>query len=323
MVRCRNFFVLVIALFLYTGCQSSQGEEYQLVDQSQKRYWSPVWSPDGQQILYTTQEFTYQFMVLDINSGETRELSINTEGAGSPSTIHWPKDGEISYSLSYGDANGETFSTLATYDLTENKGQDLLSEDRIFNACWNEPTRSYILLMQRPVDHALRFHGNAVVAYDPQGETLSIIFRVLGRGKRITDIACSGADGLVTAVVETRGSRDTKNALVVANIQTGQRRTIFETTNRSLHDPTWSPDGEWLAVREIRFRKDMPMISTMLISANGRETHVIMSPDSPLTPSHIAWSPLDNRLLISTSTGIPFLRSYSLYTIDLSPWLED
>jgi hypothetical protein len=221
-----HLFLLLLATLLSGGCQGSVSDEYQLLHHGQGIYNHPVWSPDGHQILYM-QRPGEQFVVLDLKDSQEKELPISTEGIAGPTTVHWPTDDTISYSLSYTEETGKRISRLATYDLDQNREQIILSEGRIYEACWSEPTESYVFVMRVPFDRA-QVYGNVLVAYNQQDDSLMTIFRA-GREKRIVDVACDRVNGMVAAIVREGTTEKITSTLIVSNIQTGGRKTVFET----------------------------------------------------------------------------------------------
>jgi Tol biopolymer transport system component len=313
--------LLIGALFLASSCQRSADDSYQLIHQNHGEYRYPVWSPDGRQLLYL-QGPGEKFVILDIETGLETELTINTEGTSGPLTTHWPQDAEISYSLSFREPSNKIISSLAVYNLSSGEEQTILSNDRIYKACWSSPTKVYVFITRKPADDRW-IVGNTLTIYDPQENTLISLFSPR-YDERIIDLACDQSSGLVVAVLREGDTTRSQSTLAIIDIETGDQRNIFTSAQIDFDSPTWSPTGEWIAVRSLRGKADNPRPGIMLIptenTGDQHEPIVVMEASVRITPADIVWSPIDNQILIRTRSGF---RQYVLYTLDITSWLDD
>jgi hypothetical protein len=98
-------------------------------------------------------------------------------------------------------------------------------------------------------------------------------------------------------------------------------QTILESTSKMRFDePTWSPTGEWLAVRSIEGNLRHPIRGIWLIASDGSKTKPVDLPWSEAALAELEWSPRDNVLLVRLHEGI---FGYSLNLFDLGPWLDE
>jgi dipeptidyl aminopeptidase/acylaminoacyl peptidase len=316
-----KIFILVALLYLgslTSGCQQASNPDYELVHSGRGFYRNLTWSPDGERISFSTAPEA-QFFVVDLQDGQETSLPIDAKGIRGPSTMQWPIDGEISYSLSYIEPSEEINSFLTRYSLDDEETYPLLSSRQIFEACWSGPTQSYVLATHTARNY--RMYSNRLVVYDPVDESLVRLFRAVPPNGDVIDIACDQSQGRVAAVVRGGRSNRTWHSLIIFDIESQRSEAIFETLEISVIDsPTWSPDGNWIAIRTIQRRRDVPYRGIKLISVNDGEARIVMRPNASFSPGELAWSPDDNRLLFSSPHGF---RGYGLYILDLTPWLEE
>ena len=98
-----KFFILVALLYLgslTSGCQQTSNHDYELVHSGKSFYHDLTWSPDGEKISFSTSPEA-RFFLVDLQDGQETSLPIDAKGIRGPSTMQWPTEGEISYSLSY------------------------------------------------------------------------------------------------------------------------------------------------------------------------------------------------------------------------------
>lgn len=322
MDRVQNLVSLMLILLglsiVSSGCQRLVSDEYELLHNGRNAYRDLAWSPDGERISFVLKPNT-QFVLLDLKDGNEISLPVEIEGISGPSTLHWPTDNEISYSLSFREPSGRPISELSLLDIEQGESRLLFSGERIFKACWSRAAQAYIFVARRPASSDQSYYGNTLLIYDPQDETLASLFRA-PLDRSIIDISCEQSQGLVAIVVGGTGSARSVYSLFVLDIENPTSETVWETSQMRFDSPTWSPTGDWIAVRSLEGRPGSPLPGIMLISADGNETQVVMGPNSSFSPVEVAWSPIDNRLLFTTGQG---LGGYALYMLDLTPLLGE
>lgn len=314
----KNVGMLVIFLMLLatSSCLAINNEEaYHLVSQNKGQYDNVTWSPDGDKILVELED---QFATLSLNGIDERILPISLDDISGPSTLHWLSETQIAFSLSFREESGDRISNLMVYDLNQNKEQMLLSTDRIYEACWSQTEQVFVLVMRKPVDSDFHAYGNVLSVYNPQSNELSLLLQAR-HGRNIIDIDCGPSNSMI-AFVELEGDLgDDTHRLIIVDIPTKKQQIPFERSDIQFDSPTWSPDGKWIAVRSLQGQADSPIPGIMLIATDGSETRTVMEPNFSISPIEIAWSPVENLLLVRSKDGF---RKYSLYSLDLTPWLE-
>lgn len=305
----------LLILFAMSGCLANK-DAYQLIGQNEGQYDHVTWSPDGDKILVELEE---QFAILNQDGEVEQILPISLDDISGPSTLHWLSETQIAYSLSFREESGDRISNLMTYDLNQNKEQLLLSTDRINMACWNQAEQVFVLVMWKPTDLYITVEGNTLSTYDPKSNVLSQLLQV-SYGKYISGIACNPNDSSVALVVVEGELGDDTHRLIIIDLETEKRQTPFEASNMKFDSPTWSPDGKWIGVRSLQGQADSSIPGILLIAADGSETRSVMEPNLSIAPIEIAWSPVENLLLVRSKDGF---RKYSLHSLDLAPWLND
>lgn len=311
-----RMLIILLMLLVTSSCLAIDNKEaYHLVSQNKGQYDDVTWSPDGDKILIELED---HFATLNLDGTNERILPISLDDISGPSTLHWLSETQIAYSLSFLEESGNRISNLMTYDLNQNKEQMLLSTNRIYEACWSQAEQVFVLVMWKPADSDFHVYGNALSIYDPKSKELSPLLQI-NRGSDILDIACGIHNSLI-AVVEREGEPgDDTHSLLTVNIRTQNVQTLYEISRMKFDSPTWSPDGKWIAVRSLQGQADSSIPGIMLIATDGSETRNVMEPNFSISPVEIAWSPVENLLLVRSKDGF---RKYSLYSLDLTPWLN-
>jgi Tol biopolymer transport system component len=306
------FWGAIIILF---GCQSPiNNSSYQSIVEGTGDYEHATWSPDGKQIMYQT-EFRGPILIQDINSGNEEQLSLTTKDIYDNSSLVWISGSEIAFTPAP-SASGE----LVIFDYISNTKKVFQLGTSIFNLCWSESEELFVLVIELPPSSIPSVYGNTVMKFDPESEEFEPLYRARD-GHFVTDISCR-LDGKQVAVIDREGdtAKGYTTRLKVITTSYLSEQTILESSSEMRFDePTWSPDGKWIAVRSLQGQVGSSMFGIKLIATDGSEIRTIMEPSLSFSPFELAWSPIENQLLVRARSG---LGKQSLYIIDLTPWLD-
>jgi Tol biopolymer transport system component len=308
--------LILLAILVLCSCQSlTDDTDLERIVEQDGYYRHPAWSPDGSRLLYLGKP-AGELTILYLDDGRKELLPIETGDIAGPITLQWMDDTKIAYTLSYESEKGLQISTVTSYDLNQKQEENLWSGARIYNACWNQAEGMFVFVMRTPIDPYFHVYGNVVRAMDPEFKSFVTLYQV-GKDKNIIDIACNRENGVV-AVVEREGKPDKDtNRLIIIDVRTKKKQSVFEATKINIEDPTWSPDSQWIALSSESGQADSPIFGLMLISADGTETRTVKEPTYFFSPVEIVWSPIGNNLLVRESS----FGDFSLTKLDLTPWL--
>lgn len=306
--------ILGMSIFPFSCQTSTNNLDFQTIVESTGDYEHANWSPDGKQILYQT-DFQGPILIQDLKSENIEQLTLATKDIYDNSSFAWISSSEIAFTPAP-SASGE----LVIFDYISNTKKVFQLGATIFDLCWSESEALFVLVIELPPSSIPSVYGNAVMKFDPESEEFKPLYRARD-GHFVTNISCR-LDGKQVAVIDRDGdtAKGYITRLKVITTSYLSEQTIFESTSEMRFDePTWSPDGEWIAVRSLQGQVGSSMFGIKLIATEGDEIKTIIEPNLSFSPFELAWSPIENQLLVRARNGYG---KQSLNILDLTPWLD-
>ncbi|MBK9053736.1 MAG: hypothetical protein IPL78_23385 [Chloroflexi bacterium] len=231
----------------------------------------------------------------------------------SSSPYEW-QDLEVAYiRKDFSPSWDQAFSSIVIYSLDTNIEQELLEERGfISSACWNR-SREFVAYVKKRSNSMLDEQTTVWVYFMDTNETKSLL--VPDSQESFADIACNHQGDKIAVTI---GSKDDDRVEIV-DVNTGERTIVYAPVETNFDNLTWSNDDRWIAIRTFGDTAETKyQASIALVSIDGSEViPVDLSPT--IFPVELDWSPIDNRLVVTSLDGIG---KYSMYVVNLSSWLE-
>ncbi len=316
-------FSLIFLLFIHifqSSCQISKADiDYQKII-GNDQYDHPAWSPDGKKLVYE-HSVNDQITILDLENLSERTTLLDTENIFGRRNVFWLDNDSIVYVRSYEQDPNDRIATISKYNVNHNVEEEIGSIDEfVYSGCWSRPEQKMILLVRNQSEsEGVHVHGNTIAVFEPSTSKISQIFSVEAN-QNIIDIACNQQQGSIALIERESGLASDKDRLLSLDLNNNIHQVLYETSIVKLGNPTWSPNGNWLAFITLKSNTDRPFRGISLISATSKEPQVIMNPNYDIAPTDIIWSPISNELLIRS---IVRNGSYELLFTDLTQWLPN
>lgn len=308
--------VLASALLILSACTAiatDYGGRTTLLTDATGWYSEPLWSPDGTLISFS--DFEGNETIMNLDSG-----TLTTMALGRPEPVErigptvWYEPDAIGYG---GWSRSAAGSWFVTSDLQGDAEVVFGTEASILKLCWNSGAQKFIMSLGAPGD----IYGTWLQEYDPE---LGRLQAYLGRlyqveeNEVITSIDCHPLRDEIAVAIrsDARPMRVERMSLGAA-----EREVLFEAESGvDLDELSFSPDGEWLAVRTVAGSSSRLRRGIMLLSTTGEDPIQLDLPWRREGVVDLAWSPTSNQLLVRL---IHRVGHYSLHLLDVSPWLEE
>lgn len=188
--------------------------------------YSGVWSPDGAQIAFISErDGNPEVYLMAADGSGAQRLTTSREEESAPA---WSPDGRAIAFIS-GQGEGASISLLT---LANQRSVRLVNSP----AGWPTWSRNGTLVFVRPVNGILTLH--ATTADSPN------VWVLAGANGIHADTPAFAPDGARLAFAS--GPTSNNRQLIIANAD-GSNRRMLTTGGADTSDPTWSPDGSWLA----------------------------------------------------------------------------
>lgn len=108
-----------------------------------------------------------------------------------------------------------------------------------------------------------------------------------------------GGKSIVYTVVTEPSSMEAEKrwSLERIDMDTHERETLLSSSTRTIDNPSWSPDGEWIAIRVIEATAETNYMPTLqLVTPDGSRQQRI---DTSILPVEFDWSS-NNKLAVTT-----------------------
>jgi Tol biopolymer transport system component len=305
--------LLIFYLLLLLGCQPvNDGQGLELITPKLNFYGHAQWHPDGKSIFYQPRR-QEPFTLFDISDRATNTLNVQVNEIYGDNSVDWIDSNRLVYTR----FSSET-SEMVAADIKTGEERVLLTDVTIYDLCWSQPAQKLLIVLREPESSFQTIHGNVIRAVDLDGGKASLVHAAQGE-RNIAGIDCR-KDASEVAVVERQTRDQDESKLFVTPIFGGERRLVYEAP--TLDGPSWSPDGEWIALRQTRGTSGSPIRELLLVSADGSDVREVDPPWSRDGLIHLHWSPTDNVLLVRLIGGLA-LYNYRLYLFDISPWIGE
>ncbi|MBQ4292268.1 MAG: PD40 domain-containing protein [Muribaculaceae bacterium] len=262
---------IVAAVALPKGASSPR-----LLLKTDQHLMAPVWSPSGDKIAVTTDNYT-GILVADASGTNLRRL---TSDAGVGYKMTWTADGSRIVGRTNVAANRMVLHELKAYDVASAKSSVLVAKNRfdgtpaasqvrqLKNGGSFSPTTVFEMMLNKPADVASsvdglrQFKGSVVInpALSPDGT--KIAFQIAGKGIFVCNAdgsnvvsLCKGsypswlADNrtIVMTVVTDDGMKFTSSTLYAIDVVNGSKVTLLQNSGYIPRMPAVSPDGSTVA----------------------------------------------------------------------------
>ncbi len=236
---------------------------------------SPVWSPDGRTIAYTSGG---QISLYDVAAGKPRKLA---EIAGGASSLKWLPDGSGLLAVSDVEIEGQ------------NNMPDKASKARVIDSLlfrhwnmWQGPTRAHILHV--PLNGTPRDLTPGPFDAPP--------FAV-GGGSEF-DISPDGKELVYARNTDRDPARSTNSDLFLVPLAAGEAKRITARTGADT-SPVYSPDGKWIAYRSQARQGYESDLWELWLYDRAAGTSKRIATDFPNWIESVAWMPDSKSMLIT------------------------
>jgi Tol biopolymer transport system component len=308
-----GIILLTIALF---GCRPENNtENYQLLTEEKGSYLNIAWSPNGNQIVYRPRS-DESYEILNLETDMTTSISIPGEKFSGVFGVVWLNNEELAY-IGY---STEPFTyTIIIHNIQEQSTVEFWETPlQLFQLCWLPTEEKLIVLTTSshlPYNIA---HGDTILVYNRSIEKFRPIYQT--KENNVTDITCSMKEDKIAFTERESGSNARKTWLYTITTEVPRDLQLLSETDFKLDGPSWSPNGDWIAVRSIKGTQSRPRRGLMLVSADGSTVHEIEDvPWSRDALIDVRWSPVENTLLVRLIGGLSLNARYSLALYDFTP----
>lgn len=308
--------VMLKCVVLLTTCAPralDYGSNTSLLTPETDWYSGPEWSPDGESIGFS--DYQDNDYVIDMKTGIWSSMHIGLpQPVPNSSQMTWYEADSVAY-IGWGRSTDSRWLVISDLDGIAEIQFETAALVKDF--CWSIAAGIFVMGLGGTEGP----QGDWIQEYDPE---LGRLQAYLGRlyqveeNEVITSIDCHPLRDEIAVAIrsDARPMRVERMSLGAA-----EREVLFEAESGvDLDELSFSPDGEWLAVRTVAGSSSRLRRGIMLLSTTGEDPIQLDLPWRREGVVDLAWSPTSNQLLVRL---IHRVGHYSLHLLDVSPWLEE
>ena len=254
----------------------------------------PRWSPDGEQIYYTTQ--------LNEGNEQTSRTWLASVPAKGGSGQPLPEDKE-----------------RVTLRLPEYSGGNRVSPDgkMIISSAWTSEDTSAI------IPNFLKFKLWKIAIDGTESKQITN-----AQGPYADLYPCWSPDGrdiaFLRVQISTAGGWETydKAGIYTVNSSGGEPEILISTSDKLIFSPVWSPDGKMIAYLS-KEREDPHTSHMNIINVENGDNRIVGEVPSIYVSNELAWSPDSKRLAMNCDNVIKVMNINDGSSGDINTYLED
>lgn len=300
--------------------------DYLIANIEAGRYSRPKWLSDGQRIIVQFEPKDTRdnmFVILDVSGDqvEWQPLDIPKESIYTTSTPQeWDQENILYVRDEPLSTWEKTYTSLVLFNLNNHSEQVLYSGHDIDDVCRSNDSVVFI----DSISHDRLKDANVLKAYDVNSQEATVLFDPPA-SFLLEDLACEEQGSRIAftmskyaSTVATAAEAKNEHILMLLDRATNETTTLLGPSRWGVENPTWSPSGDWLAVRAFGDNLEYPYQATIKLIPVDGSAPITVAQDM-IFAVDLDWSPIDNRLVVVSLDGVG---KYSLHILDLSAWLR-
>ena len=261
------FFSIIVMLTLSTCLLSSRDEETYTT-----RF---GWSADGNGYFFVS-ELDQQIHYVDLNSKKESNIVPKEDSEWLKLDVNWFESDKISFVKASRDLNIKD-AELVILDVNSKETEIMFSLPNHFDYCWLEKLDAFMV----DTNDSLQIFGLETQSWHNGIYT--------GQYAKIWDLTCDPMSNKIAFV--------DSNELFILEVTDNLALKKLYAIEGQFDSPTFSLDGDWLAVITQKGGGSPPRMGVSLISIEDGSQRELIAPRRSNRPTDIAWSPTENVLL--------------------------